>query len=117
MLAAGTLTAIKLPPKLSFAALQHLGFNPATSSGRPWVRPLAHAEGELTSRSSETLRHSRPPGAHGERRGHTDVSHPRWLCSPRPVARGWQVGGSGGLVGPVVCAEQTQEWPRPTSDR
>lgn len=99
VLVVGALAAIKLPPKQSFAALQH-GFKPFRLLWTPvgvGSVPRTRAEGELMSQSSETLCHSRIPGGHGERWGHMGVSRPRWLRSPWPVAHGWQVGGSGGL--------------------
>lgn len=41
VLVAGMLTAIELPPKQSFAALQRLALKPSAFSGHPWVRALS----------------------------------------------------------------------------
>lgn len=77
--------------------------------------PHIPAEDEVASQSSETLCHSRLPGADGEGRGQTGFSPTLTLLTPGP----WLVLGRWvsleGLWGPLVSAEPWER-PSPTSD-
>lgn len=61
MLVAGMLTAMKLLPKQSSAALQHLGLNPPTFSGHPWVRALSRTPMRRMSLRDEAQKRSAIP--------------------------------------------------------